>query len=62
MNQIEIQKFTRWLGKRSYPARLKRFGLERLQEIARCAAVLDLNTTLRGCQLKKPAMAGCGPV
>ena len=24
-----------WLGKRSYKARLKRFGLERLQEIAR---------------------------
>jgi hypothetical protein len=24
-----------WLGKRSYKARLERFGLERLQEIAR---------------------------
>ena len=35
MNQEEIQRFTSWLGKRSYPARLKRFGLARLQEIAR---------------------------
>ncbi len=35
MNQKEIQQFTSWLGKRSYSARLKRLGLERLQEIAR---------------------------
>jgi hypothetical protein len=28
-------KFASWLGKRSYRARLKRFGLERIQEIAR---------------------------
>ncbi len=35
MKQTEIQEFTSWLGKRSYKARLKRFGLERLQEIAR---------------------------
>jgi hypothetical protein len=27
--------FTSWLGKRSYKARLERFGLDRLQEIAR---------------------------
>jgi hypothetical protein len=27
--------FTSWLGKRSYKARLERFGIERLQEIAR---------------------------
>jgi hypothetical protein len=31
----ELQQFTSWLGKRSYKARLERFGLERLQEIAR---------------------------
>jgi hypothetical protein len=31
----ELQKFTSWLGKRSYKTRLERFGLERLQEIAR---------------------------
>jgi hypothetical protein len=31
----EIQHFTSWLGRRSYKARLKRFGIERLQEIAR---------------------------
>jgi len=31
----ELQQFTSWLGKRSYQSRLERFGLERLQEIAR---------------------------
>jgi hypothetical protein len=31
----ELRQFTSWLGKRSYKARLDRFGLERLQEIAR---------------------------
>jgi hypothetical protein len=35
MRQSEIKQFTSWLGKRSYRARLDRFGLERLQEIAR---------------------------
>ena len=35
MNKDEIQQFTSWLGKRSYKARLERFGLTRLQEIAR---------------------------
>jgi hypothetical protein len=35
VRQSEIQRFTSWLGKRSYRARLERFGLDRLQEIAR---------------------------
>jgi hypothetical protein len=35
VKQSDIQQFTKWLGKRSYKARLERFGLERLQEIAR---------------------------
>jgi hypothetical protein len=35
MKKIEIKEFTSWLGKRSFKARLERFGLERLQEIAR---------------------------
>ena len=35
MRQEEIREFTSWLGKRSYKARLDRFGLKRLQEIAR---------------------------
>jgi hypothetical protein len=35
MTKAEIQQFTSWLGKRSYKTRLQRFGLERLQEIAR---------------------------
>jgi hypothetical protein len=35
MTQSEIKQFTSWLGRRSYKARLERFGLERLQEIAR---------------------------
>jgi len=35
MTKAEVRRFTRWLGRRSYAARLERFGLERLQEIAR---------------------------
>jgi hypothetical protein len=35
MRESEIQKFTSWLGKRSYKARLERLGLERIQQIAR---------------------------
>jgi hypothetical protein len=35
MTKAEIQQFTSWLGKRSYKTRLERFGLERLQQIAR---------------------------
>ncbi len=35
MTKTELRQFTSWLGRRSYKARLERFGLERLQEIAR---------------------------
>jgi hypothetical protein len=35
MKKSEIQQFTSWLGRQSYKARLERFGLERLQDIAR---------------------------
>ena len=35
MKKSELKQFTSWLGKRSYKARLERFGIERLQEIAR---------------------------
>ena len=35
MNQAELKRFTSWLGKRSYAARVKRFGIERIREIAR---------------------------
>ena len=35
MTSEEIQRYTSWLGKRSYKARLERFGLEHLQQIAR---------------------------
>ena len=35
MNKSDVQKFTSWLGKRSYKTRLERFGLARLQQIAR---------------------------
>jgi hypothetical protein len=35
MNKEEIRRFTSWLGKRSYRARLERLGLKRLQQIAR---------------------------
>ena len=33
--KAEIKRYTSWLGKRSYKVGLERFGLERLQEIAR---------------------------
>ena len=35
MNRSELKKFTSWLGKRSYSARLKRLGIERIRQIAR---------------------------
>ena len=35
MNRKELRKFTSWLGKRSYRARLERLGIERIREIAR---------------------------
>jgi hypothetical protein len=35
VTKSELKQLTSWLGKRSYKARLKRFGLERLQQIAR---------------------------
>ena len=35
MNEDEIKKFTSWLGKRSYKARVERLGLARIQDIAR---------------------------
>jgi hypothetical protein len=35
MKTDDIRQFTSWLGKRSYSARLKRFGIERIREIAR---------------------------
>ena len=35
MDKSEIQRFTSWLGKRSYKVRLERLGIERLREIAR---------------------------
>ena len=35
MNRADIKKFTSWLGKRSYRARVERLGIERIREIAR---------------------------
>jgi hypothetical protein len=35
MKQSDVKRFTSWLGKRSYKARVERLGLERIQEIAR---------------------------
>ena len=35
MKGNEIHRFTSWLGKRSYAARVKRLGIERIREIAR---------------------------
>ena len=35
MQKSQVSEAARLLGKRSYQARLKKFGLKRLQEIAR---------------------------
>lgn len=35
MTQTELTRFTSWLGKRSYEARVQRLGIERIREIAR---------------------------
>ena len=35
MRGNEIRRFTSWLGKRSYAARVNRLGIERIREIAR---------------------------
>ena len=35
MNRSELKRFTSWLGKRSYTARVERLGIERIREIAR---------------------------
>ena len=35
MKKSDIQRFTSWMGKRSYAARVKRLGIERIREIAR---------------------------
>lgn len=35
MNQLELAKFTSWLGRRSYAVRVQRLGIERVREIAR---------------------------
>jgi hypothetical protein len=35
MKQTDLKKFTSWLGKRSYRARVERLGIERIREIAR---------------------------
>jgi hypothetical protein len=35
MSPNEIRKFTSWLGKRSYRARVERLGIERIRAIAR---------------------------
>ncbi len=35
MTKSDIRRFTSWLGKRSYVARVERLGIERIREIAR---------------------------
>lgn len=35
MTKQQRQEYAAWMGRRSYRARLERFGLERLQQIAR---------------------------
>jgi hypothetical protein len=35
MTETDLKRFTSWLGKRSYEARLQRFGIMRIREIAR---------------------------
>ena len=35
MKKRDVRRFTSWLGKKSYAARLERLGIERIREIAR---------------------------
>ena len=35
MTKAQRIEYASWLGRRSYPARVKRFGIERIREIAR---------------------------
>lgn len=35
MNSSDLRRFTSWLGKRSYAARVERLGIKRIREIAR---------------------------
>ena len=35
MKRSQIAEVMSWMGKRSYPARVERFGIERIREIAR---------------------------
>ena len=35
MTPTELRRVASWLGKRSYVARVKRLGIERIREIAR---------------------------
>jgi hypothetical protein len=35
MTKTQIRDFTSWLGRRSYQARVKRLGINRIREIAR---------------------------
>lgn len=35
MTETEIVRYTSWLGKRSYAARVQRLGIDRIREIAR---------------------------
>ena len=35
MNRAELKRFTSWLGKRSYAARVEHLGIERIRQIAR---------------------------
>jgi hypothetical protein len=35
MRKTDIQRFTSWLGKRSYAVRVERMGIERIRDIAR---------------------------
>ena len=53
MTKSELKQFTSWLGKRSYKARLERFGLERLQQIARENGKLGGRPKGSGKQTKK---------
>jgi len=35
VKQLQIAEVMSWMGKRSYSARVRRFGIERIREIAR---------------------------
>ena len=58
MRKSDVKKVMSWIGKRSYPARLERLGLRKLQEIARENGKKGGRPSGRGKTRKEPKKGG----